>query len=41
LRVLVIIPAYNESKNIKSVIESLKREAPQVDYIIVLMSIKI
>jgi glycosyltransferase involved in cell wall biosynthesis len=35
LRVLVIIPAYNESKNIKSVIESLKREAPQVDYIIV------
>lgn len=32
---LVIIPAYNEAKNIKIVIEDLKENAPDFDYIII------
>ena len=34
-KVLVIIPAYNEEKNIVKVVDGLKREMPQVDYIII------
>ena len=34
-KVLIIIPAYNESENIKQVIEHLVSEAPQYDYLIV------
>lgn len=34
-KVLVIIPAYNEEKNIGKVVDSLTREMPQVDYIII------
>ena len=35
LKTLVIIPCYNEEKNIEFVVERLKRTAPYVDYIIV------
>lgn len=35
LKVLIIIPAYNESENIKQVIKHLVDEAPQYDYLIV------
>lgn len=35
MKVLVIIPAYNEEKNIKGVVEKLKEECPQYDYLIV------
>ncbi len=35
MRVLVIIPCYNEEKNIERVITRLKKTAPEVDYIIV------
>lgn len=35
MKTLVIIPCYNEEKNIEFVVERLKRTAPYVDYIIV------
>lgn len=35
MKVLIIIPAYNESESIKQVIEHLVDEAPQYDYLIV------
>lgn len=34
-KVLVIIPAYNESENIEKVVEGLKQNAPEVDYVII------
>lgn len=33
--ILVVIPAYNEEANIKSVVERLIREYPQLDYVII------
>ena len=35
MRVLIIIPAYNEEKNLKRVIGKLKQVFPQFDYVIV------
>ena len=35
MKVLIIIPAYNEEKSLKRVIEHLKRTCPQYDYLIV------
>lgn len=35
LKTLVIIPAYNESRNIVKTIEDLKSYQPDIDYIIV------
>lgn len=35
MRVLVIVPAYNESENIVWVIENLRRVCPQYDYVVV------
>ncbi len=35
MKVLVIIPCYNEEKNIERVIKRLKNTAPNVDYVIV------
>lgn len=35
LKVLAVIPAYNEEENIESVIERLQAECPEVDYVIV------
>lgn len=35
MKVLIIIPAYNEEKNLVSVIDHLRRICPQYDYIIV------
>lgn len=35
MKTLVIIPAYNEAKNLKRVVENLEKKAPQFDYIIV------
>lgn len=35
MKVLIIIPAYNEEKSLKIVIEHLKRTCPQYDYLIV------
>ena len=35
MKTLVIIPAYNESKNLERVIENLRKKAPQFDYIII------
>lgn len=35
MKTLVIIPCYNESENIVNVIENLKKNAPDVDYVIV------
>lgn len=35
MKVLVIIPAYNEAGNIEEVINNLKTECPQYDYLIV------
>ena len=35
LKVLIIIPAYNEAKSLKNVIEHLKRTCPQYDYVII------
>ena len=32
---LVVIPAYNEEKNIQYVVEDLKKNCPQYDYLIV------
>ena len=34
-RVLVIIPAYNEEANIANVVEELKRDFPELDYVVV------
>lgn len=35
IRILVIIPAYNEQDNIVNVLKDLKEHAPQMDYIII------
>lgn len=35
LKVLIIIPAYNEEKSIEKVVENLKNNYPQYDYLIV------
>lgn len=35
MKVLIIIPAYNEEGSIKQVIENLKRYCPQYDYVVV------
>ena len=35
MRVLIIIPAYNEEKNLKRVIGKLQQVCPQFDYVIV------
>ena len=35
MKTLVIIPCYNEQESIVSVVENLKKNAPQVDYLIV------
>lgn len=35
MKVLIIIPAYNESKNIEKVIMNLKARVPQMDYLII------
>jgi len=35
LKILIIIPAYNEEANIVGVVEKLKREVPQYDYVVV------
>lgn len=34
-RVIAIIPAYNEEENIVSTVEDLRRNAPEVDYIVI------
>lgn len=35
MKTLIIIPSYNEAENIVTVIEKLKQDAPEVDYVIV------
>lgn len=35
MKILVIIPAYNEAENIVRVVEEIRREAPQYDYIVI------
>lgn len=35
MSVLIMIPAYNESKNIVAVVEKIKRDVPNADYIII------
>ncbi len=35
MKLLIIVPAYNEAENIVGVIEELKRTVPQYDYVIV------
>ncbi len=35
MKVLAIIPAYNESKNIESVVKNLKQSIPEIDYLII------
>ena len=35
MKTLIIIPAYNEEKNIKSVVHKLKEKCPDLDYIII------
>lgn len=35
MKVLIIIPAYNEEKNLKRVVDHLQRACPQYDYIII------
>ena len=35
MRVLIIIPAYNEEKSLKRVMEHLKAVCPQLDYLII------
>ncbi len=35
LKILVIIPAYNEEKNIINVVNNIKKECPEVDYIVI------
>ena len=34
-KVLIIVPAYNEAKNIEGVIRNLTEKTPQYDYIII------
>ena len=34
-RILAVIPAYNEEENIISTIEDLRKNAPDVDYVVV------
>ena len=35
MKCLIIIPAYNEAENIENVVDKLKREYPQYDYVVV------
>ena len=35
MKILVIIPAYNEEKNIVNVVENIKKNCPSVDYVII------
>lgn len=35
MKILVIIPCYNEEENIEKVIKNLKEKAPEVDYLII------
>lgn len=35
MRVLVLIPCYNEEENIQGVVENLKRYAPEVDFLVI------
>ena len=35
MRLLIIIPAYNESENIVRVVEEIQRVVPQYDYVVV------
>ena len=35
MKILIIIPAYNEAENIKNVVDKLTNHYPQYDYIIV------
>ena len=35
LKLLIVIPAYNEAETIVSVVEELKKVVPQYDYVIV------
>lgn len=35
MKVLVIIPAYNESGNIENTVEMLKKKCPEVDYLVI------
>lgn len=35
MKKLIIIPAYNESENIRGTIEAIRRDAPEFDYVII------
>lgn len=35
MKILVIIPAYNEEKNIVRTVENLKKECPDIDYVVI------
>ncbi len=35
MRVLIIVPAYNEEKNISRVVEEIKKNYPQYDYLVI------
>ena len=35
MKLLIIIPAYNESENIERVVEELKEVVPQYDYVVI------
>lgn len=35
MKILIIIPAYNEAENIEKVIENLQKSVPQMDYLII------
>ena len=35
MKVLVVIPAYNEELNIKKVVSNLRDQYPQYDYVVV------
>ena len=35
MKKLIIIPAYNESQNIKKTVEAIRKDAPQFDYVII------
>ena len=35
MKKLIIIPAYNESSNIEKTVETIKKEAPEFDYVII------
>ena len=37
MKILVIIPAYNEEKNIKETVERLKESAASVDYVVIMI----